>query len=138
MTWWGWVLWIAGFAAMNAVVQPWVQRVLVRRHLRARWAVVSAQAASSELQPDPPQWRLCRATREDDRTLLRSSTEHRAVAGVVLLSLTGPAHELPSRGRLRVVVGARRAMPVQTSAGLLDIAARDDVLAWLQHQLPPG
>jgi len=138
VTWWGWLLWIVGFAALDAVLQPWLQRVVLRRGLRAGWAPVSARGTTPALGDWPPRWRLQRATRTDDRTVLRRASDSASEPGVELLSVAGSGRPLPSRERLRVATGARRAVPFHSSAGLVEVAARDEVLVWLTAQLSPA
>lgn len=138
MTWWGWLLWVVGFAALNAVAQPRLQRVVLRRGLRAGWASVSARGTTPALGDWPPRWRLYRATRADDRTVLRRASDSASEPSVELLSVAGSGRPLPSRERLRVATGARRAVPFHSSAGLVELAARDEVLAWLEAALAPA
>jgi len=138
VTWEGWLLWIVGFAALNAVLQPWLQRVVLRRGLRAGWASVSARGTTPALGDWPPRWRLYRAVRTDDRTVLRRASEHASEPGVELLSVAGSGRPVPSRERLRVATGARRAVPFHSAAGLVEVAAREEVLAWLEAALAPA
>ena len=138
VTWWGWLLWVVGSAALHAALRPWLQRVFLRRALRGGWAPVSVRGTTAALGDWPPRWRLYRATRTDDRILLRRSTDHSSQPGVELLSVAGSGRPLPARERLRGPAGARRAVPFRSSAGLVEVAARDEVLGWLTAQLAPA
>jgi hypothetical protein len=136
VTWWGWLLWAGGLAAVNAFGQPWLGRRLVRRGLRAGRATVSARGTTSALGDWPPQWRLHRVVVRDGRVVMQRATDHGSGPGVVLLSAAGSGRELPRRERLRLVSGARRAVPLRTSAGVVEVAGRTEVLDWLLAQLP--
>ena len=138
MTWWGWLLWVVGFAALNAVVQPWLHRVVLRRSLRSGWAPVSGRGTTPALGDWPPRWRLYRAIRTDDRTALRRASDSASEPGIELLSVAGSGRPLPCRERLRVATGARRAVPFHSSVGLVEVAARDEVLVWLTAQVAPA
>jgi hypothetical protein len=70
------------------------------------------------------------------RLLLQRATDHASAAALVLLSPAGSGRELPRRERLRLVTGARRAVPVRTSAGVVEVAGRPEVLDWLLAELP--
>ena len=132
MTWWGWLLWFVGLAAVNALLQPWLQRVFLRRGLRAGWAPLSVRGTTPDLGDRPPRWRLHRAVRADGVTVLRRSADHSTQPGVQLLEVAGPGRPLTSGERLRVATGARRALPFHSSLGVVEVAAREEVVAWLQ------
>jgi hypothetical protein len=68
--------------------------------------------------------------------VLRRASDHATQPGVELRAVAGSGRPLPGRERLRVAVGAGRAVPFSSSAGLIEVAARPDVLAWLQEQFP--
>ena len=134
MTWW-WLLWTGGLAAVSAIGQVWLGRGLVRRGLRAGRATVSARGTTPAFGDWPPRWRLHRVTRRDGRLLLQRSTDHAAGPGTLLLSTAGSGRATPFRERLRLVTGARRAVPIHTADGVVEIAARAEVLDWLGRQL---
>ena len=138
MTGWGWLLWSVGLAAIGAAVQVAVRRAAQRRAMRAGWAQVSVRGTTPALGDWPPRWRVSRVSRQDGRTVLHRSTDHSAGPGVELTSIAGSGRPLPLRERLRLVAGARRAVPFRSSAGLVEVATRDEVLDWLRAQLLPA
>jgi hypothetical protein len=137
VTWWAWLVWAVVLAALNAVGHPWLAGRLVRRGLRAGRATVSARGTTPGFGEWPPQWRLHRVSREaEGRLVLQRSTDHPTAPVVVLLSPAGSGRAVPGPERRRVVTGARRAVPVRTSAGVVEVAARPEVLDWLLAELP--
>lgn len=135
MTWWGVLVLLLALLAIDVTVTPWAQRVVVRRRMRAGQAPVSARSFAPGPGTLPAQWTACRVTPEAGRPVLRRLHDLWSAPGFDLLAVAGPDRPVPT-GEL--LDGARRAVPFRSSAGLVEIAARDEVLAWLEAQLAPA
>jgi hypothetical protein len=130
MNWPGVLLYVTGLTALNVVLQPPVRRFVLRRRLRAGTATVSIRP-----QDGSGSWQLHRIELRDGDLVLQRAGDHSSVAGVVVHSLAGTGRSLRFRERLWVVTGARRALIASTEAGPVELAATDDVLAWLSERL---
>ena len=127
---------VIGVAALatNLAVVPRVQRLIARRRLRAGQPMVSARSLAPARGTLPARWTPCRVTPEDGRLVLRQLHDLWTVPGFDLLTVAGPDRRL-AVGEL--LDGARRAVPLTSSAGPVEVAAPEEVLAWLEARLAP-
>jgi hypothetical protein len=134
MTWWGWLLWVAGMATAQALLMRWFRRRFVARSLREGRVQVSVRLLPACAQGSG-RWGVYRAQLLGSQIELQRWNVHPSQQGIAVLSLDPSARAVRRRERLRLVQDATEAVMAHTSAGPVEIAGSPVAIGWLRGQL---